>query len=57
MKKLIATLAVMFIAGSAYAQAGTAVKEAGKATVETAKEATENVRRRPATSPTRQCTR
>jgi len=43
MKKAIAILAALFVAGSAFAQAGTAVKEAGKATAETAKQAKENV--------------
>src|SRR6188472_2055589 len=38
MKKLISILALLFAAGTAFAQAGTAVKEGAKATAETAKQ-------------------
>ena len=44
MKHLITAIALVFAAGSSFAQATTAVKEAGKATAETAKQATENVK-------------
>jgi hypothetical protein len=44
MKHLITAIALVFAAGSSFAQATTAVKEAGKATAETSKQATENVK-------------